>query len=74
MDKQGKWKLETVTSIRSLLFIHTGWQMDEQPPTVTQRKTRQFHDGRSAKGRREHGYPGTQTDYRRGTGNRIALA
>lgn len=33
--------------------------MDEQPPTVTQRKTRQFHDGRSAKvgenmGIREH--------------------
>ena len=48
--------------------------MDEPSPTVTQWQTRQFHDGRSAKSGREHGYPGTQTDYRKGTGNRIALA
>lgn len=51
--------METVSCIRPLLLIHTGRQMDEPSPTVTQWQTRQFHDGRSAKvgenmGIREH--------------------
>ena len=44
--------------VHPLLLIHTGRQMDEPPPTVTQRQTRQFHDGRSAKGGcSPHGWP-----------------
>ena len=59
MDKQGKWKLSPAYDLCYSYTPGGKWTNRHQL---------------SLNGKQEHGYPGTQTDYRKGTGNRIALA